>query len=85
LENQESIFIQDLYKFYLRAVLELLAKYFEKCDKYTFLDDDAPLFVPGTSLKEAEARMKTMRTRARKRKNANRESKKPVRKNKREW
>jgi len=84
LENQDSIFIQDLYKFYLRAVLELLAKYFEKCDKYTFLDDDAPLFMPGTSIKEAEARMKTMRTRARKRKSANRETKKP-RKIKRDW
>lgn len=85
LENHDSIFIQDLYKFYLRAVLELLAKYFEKCDKYTFLDDDAPLFIPGTTLKEAEARMKTMRTRARKRKSATRETKKPARKTKREW
>jgi len=77
LENQDSIFIQDLYKFYLRACLELLAKYFEKCDKYTFLDDGVPLFVAGTSLKEAETRMKTMRTRARKRKSAARETKKP--------
>lgn len=85
LENQDSIFIQDLYKFYLRAVLELLAKYFEKSDKYTFLDDDAPLFVAGTSIREAEARMKTMRTRARKRKTANRDSKKGSRKNKRDW
>lgn len=85
LENQDSIFIQDLYKFYLRAVLELLAKYFEKCDKYTFLDDDAPLFVAGTSIKEAEVRMKTMRTRARKRKSASREAKKPSRKSKRDW
>jgi len=84
LENQDSIFIQDLYKFYLRAVLELLAKYFEKCDKYTFLDDDAPLFVPGTSIKEAELRMKTMRTRARKRKSANSDAKKN-RKSKRDW
>jgi len=78
LENQDSIFIQDLYKFYLRACLELLAKYFEKCDKYTFLDDGVPLFVAGTSLKEAETRMKTMRTRARKRKSAAREAKKPA-------
>jgi len=85
LENQDSIFIQDLYKFYLRAVLELLAKYFEKCDKYTFLDDDTPLFVAGTSIKEAEARMKTMRTRARKRKNSSRDVKKKPRKTKREW
>jgi len=76
LENQDSIFIQDLYKFYLRACLELLAKYFEKCDKYTFLDDGVPLFVAGTSLKEAETRMKTMRTRARKRKSAARDAKK---------
>jgi len=78
-ENQESIFIQDLYKFYLRACLELLAKYFEKCDKYTFLDDGVPLFVAGTSLKEAEVRMKTMRTRARKRKSAAKETKKTKR------
>jgi len=80
LENQDSIFIQDLYKFYLRACLELLAKYFEKCDKYTFLDDGVPLFVAGTSLKESETRMKTMRTRARKRKTAARDSKKPGKK-----
>lgn len=79
MENQDSIFIQDLYKFYLRACLELLAKYFEKCDKYTFLDDGVPLFVAGTSLKEAEVRMKTMRTRARKRKSAAKEAKKPKR------
>jgi hypothetical protein len=30
LENQTSIFIQDLYKFYLRACVELLSKYFDK-------------------------------------------------------
>jgi len=82
LENQDSIFIQDLYKFYLRACLELLAKYFEKCDKYTFLDDGVPLFIAGTSVKDAEMRMKTMRTRARKRKSALREAKKPAKKTK---
>jgi len=71
LEDQNSIFIQDLYKFYQRACLELLGKYFQKIDKYTFLyDDETPLFVPGTSLKQAEERMKKMRTRARKRKSS---------------
>lgn len=80
LEDQSSIFIQDLYKFYLRACLELLGKYFQKIDKYTFLyDDDTPLFVPGTSLKQAEERMRKMRTRARKRKSSeNSKSKKKV-------
>jgi hypothetical protein len=80
LEDQSSIFIQDLYKFYLRACLELLGKYFQKIDKYTFLyDDDTPLFVPGTSLKQAEERMRKMRTRARKRKSSeNSKSKRKV-------
>jgi len=68
LENQESVFIQDLYKFYLRACLELLAKYFEKRDKYTFLYDDIPLFVPGDTLEQAEMRMSKMGTRQRKHK-----------------
>lgn len=74
LEEQDysNPFIQDLYKFYLRACVELLAKYFEKTsrDKYTFLyeEDEAPLFVPGGSLEEAEKRIRHMKTRARKRK-----------------
>lgn len=70
-EDYNNVFIQDLYKFYLRACVELLAKYFEKTsrDKYTFLyDDDTPLFVAGGSLEEAEERIKHMKTRARKRK-----------------
>jgi len=66
LENQSSIFIQDLYKFYLRACVELLSKYFDKRGKYTYLYDDTPLFVEGGSLEEAEARIKHMKTRARK-------------------
>ncbi|PRP79499.1 hypothetical protein PROFUN_12867 [Planoprotostelium fungivorum] len=65
LEDPNSIFIQDLYKFYLRASLELLSKYFEKRGKYMFLYEDQPLFSPGTSLEEAEDRIRNMRTRAR--------------------
>jgi len=70
LENasQESILIQDLYKFYLRCCLELLSKYFERYDdRYTFLYDDIPLFVEHGTLKESEMRIKNMRSRARKR------------------
>jgi len=66
MENQSSIFIQDLYKFYLRACVELLSKYFDKRGKYTYLYDDTPLFVEGGSLEEAEERIKHMKTRARK-------------------
>jgi len=65
-EDQASIFIQDLYKFYLRASVELLSKYFEKRDKYTYLYEDIPLFTPGNSLEEAEERIRNMKTRARK-------------------
>jgi len=65
-EDQNSVFIQDLYKYYLRACVELLSKYFEKRDKYTYLYDDIPLFVPGETLDQAEERIKTMKTRARK-------------------
>ncbi len=65
-EDQESIFIQDLYKFYLRASVELLSKYFEKRDKYTYLYEDIALFIAGNSLEEAEERIRNMKTRARK-------------------
>lgn len=62
LENQSSVFIQDLYKFYLRACVELLSKYFVKYDKYTFLYDDTILFVVGGSIEEAEKRISKMGT-----------------------
>eukprot|EP01117_Protostelium_nocturnum_P002839 TRINITY_DN1375_c0_g1_i1.p1 TRINITY_DN1375_c0_g1~~TRINITY_DN1375_c0_g1_i1.p1 ORF type:complete len:304 (-),score=83.54 TRINITY_DN1375_c0_g1_i1:115-1026(-) len=65
LEDPNSIFIQDLYKFYLRASLELLSKYFEKRGKYMFLYEDLPLFRIGNTLEEAEERIRNMRTRAR--------------------
>jgi len=70
LENQQSVFIQDLYKFYLRACVELLSKYFEKRDKYTYLYEDIPLFIPNSSLEEAEERIKNMKSRARKKRKA---------------
>jgi len=70
-ENQNSVFIQDLYKFYLRACVELLSKYFIKQDKHTFFYDDIPLFVPGGSLKDAEARISKMGTIQRKHKKRN--------------
>lgn len=76
-QDQECVLIQDLYKFYMRACVELLSKYFEKVDKYTFLDDDpdCPLFVPGGSLLAAEKRIRNMRTRARKSKKGKRSAK----------
>jgi len=66
-ENQSSVFIQDLYKFYLRSCLELLSKYFDKKDKYTFLYDDVSLFIPEGNLEDAEERISRMSTRQRKR------------------
>lgn len=61
-ENQNSVFIQDLYKYYLRSCVELLSKYFVKVDKYTFLYDEIPLFIPGGNLEEAEERISKMGT-----------------------
>lgn len=65
-EDISSVFVHDLYKFYLRASVELLSKYFEKRDKYTYLYEDVPLFVPGGTLEQAEERIRNMKTRARK-------------------
>ena len=74
-EDSSSVFIQDLYRFYMRACLELLGKYFDKRGKFTFLyDEETPLFVPGHSLAQAEVRIRSMKTRARmykKRKSSN--------------
>jgi hypothetical protein len=67
LADPELIFTQDLYRFYLRACLELLSKYFRKLDKWTYLFyDNEPLFVPGLTLEQAEVRVKNHRTIARK-------------------
>lgn len=60
------IFKDDLYKYYLRAALDLLAKYFIKLDKFTFLYDGTPLFIPNGRADEAIARLKTISSRNRK-------------------
>jgi len=65
-EDISSVFVHDLYKFYLRASVELLSKYFEKRDKYTYLYEDVPLFMPNGTLEQAEERIRNMKTRARK-------------------
>jgi len=70
-ENHSSPFIQDLYKYYLRACVELLSKYFIKHDRHTFLYDDVPLFIAGGSLEEAEYRMSKMGTIQRRQKKRN--------------
>lgn len=67
LENYNSVFTRDLYKYYLRACVELLSKYFEKVDKYTYVYEDIELFVPYGEIDEAESRIKKMKTRGRKR------------------
>jgi len=69
LADPDCIFTQDLYRFYLRACLELLSKYFKKLDKWTYLFyENEPLFVPGLTLEEAEIRVRNHRTIQRKRK-----------------
>jgi len=65
-EDISSVFVHDLYKFYLRASVELLSKYFEKRDKYTYLYEDVPLFMANGTLEQAEERIRNMKTRARK-------------------
>jgi hypothetical protein len=65
-EDISSVFVHDLYKFYLRASVELLSKYFEKRDKYTYLYEDVPLFLPNGTLEQAEERIRNMKKRARK-------------------
>jgi len=69
-EDQSSVFIQDLYRYYMRACVELLSKYFDKRDKYTYLYDDTPLFLPNENIEHAEERIKSMRSRARKRRSS---------------
>jgi len=64
-EDRSSVFIQDLYRFYLRAVVELMSKYWKKVDKFTFTYDEVPLFIPNECLKDAEERLKSMKSRSR--------------------
>jgi len=59
----------------MRACVELMSKYFEKKDKYTYIYDEVPLFVANETLEEAENRLKGMKSRARmKRKKTNKDS-----------
>lgn len=64
-EKAQSMFIQDLYKFYMRASVELMSKYFEKRDKLTYLDEEIPLFIPNGSFSDAEERIKKIVARTR--------------------
>jgi hypothetical protein len=64
-EDRSSVFIEDLYRFYLRAVVELMSKYWKKVDKFTFTYDEVPLFIPNECLKDAEERLKSMKSRSR--------------------
>lgn len=70
-ENLNSVVAQDLYKLYFRSCVELLAKYFERRDRFIFLDLEVPLFVSGGSLEAADNRFKQIKVRGRKRKAEN--------------
>lgn len=60
-----SCHVDEIFRFYLRACIELMSKYFEKKDNYIYLYDEVPLFVPNENLEEAEARLRTMKSRYR--------------------
>jgi hypothetical protein len=66
-EDQSCVFVQDLYKVYLRSAYQLMAKYFtrDSTNKYTYLYDTVPLFVKGDSLETAAERLKKVETRQR--------------------
>lgn len=61
LQDSRCVCIQDLYKFYFRAAMELLGKYFTKHGKYAFLYKEVPLFVSEGSLEDASARIKQIK------------------------
>eukprot|EP01119_Soliformovum_irregulare_P009364 TRINITY_DN2262_c0_g2_i1.p1 TRINITY_DN2262_c0_g2~~TRINITY_DN2262_c0_g2_i1.p1 ORF type:complete len:221 (-),score=75.43 TRINITY_DN2262_c0_g2_i1:24-686(-) len=61
------IFVEDLYKFYLRAAFQLMAKYFQKVGAWTYLYEDIPLFISNETLGQAEDRLRLLETRQRKR------------------
>jgi len=66
-EDQNSVFVQDLYKFYLRACYQLLSQYFERNGQWTYLycEEAGPLFIPNENLEQAEARLRQLGTRRR--------------------
>jgi len=57
MEDYSKICIKDLYKYYKRSCVELLSKYFIKFDENTFLYESLPLYIPGSSLRDAEIRI----------------------------
>jgi len=65
LEDPSCVFVHDLYKHYLRSAQQLMAKYFIKVDKLVYLYYDVPLFVPGETLEQAQARLKLLETKQR--------------------
>lgn len=69
-QDKSKVIIQDLYKFYLRAAIELLCKYFERKDNFTYLYSDVVLFVPGETLDAAEKRIKAIKSKSSKRSRA---------------
>lgn len=65
-EQMADVFIQDLYRFYARSCVELLSKYFQKLDRFTYIYEEEPLFQPGETLIEAKERLSRLQTRSRK-------------------
>jgi len=61
-----EVFKVDIYKSYLRSCLDLMAKYFEKEDKWTFLYYETPLFLPNETLCDGLARLKILPAKGRK-------------------
>jgi len=58
--NFKAVLKDDLYKYYLRCFLDVLAKYFYKQDKFTFLCGDIQLFIPGETVAQAVERLKKL-------------------------
>jgi len=65
-ENEHSLAIRDLYKFYTRDCLQLMSKYFERKGRDKFYYIDIPLYVENDTLEKAEDRILMMRTKDRK-------------------
>jgi hypothetical protein len=66
LQDPNSRFTQDLYKYYLRAAGQLMSKYFKKVSQWTYIYEDISLFVPDEDLDIAGARLKLLNTKQRK-------------------
>jgi hypothetical protein len=64
-QGLKPVLLQDLYKHYLRAAYQLMSKYFNKVDQWTYVYGDIPLFVSGETLAEASDRLKLLDTKQR--------------------